>query len=480
PGPGATVTMASLSPVPRETPALHPAGETIVALATPPGRGAIAIVRCSGADAPAIAARLFRPVSAGALESRVVRFGRVVDPNGRTIDQGMALYLAAPATPTGEDILELHLHGSPVVVRETLAAAMAAGARMALPGEFTRRAFLNGKIDLSQAEAVADLIEAEHRGAARAAEARLDGTLREGVRALRDPLDAALEELAASIDFPDEVPAPNVATLEALLQALRGGAAELRATWEMGRLLREGLSVAIVGPPNAGKSSLLNALLGEERALVSPQAGTTRDTLDGQTVIDGVLLRLIDTAGLREAHEAVEAAGIARARRAAAEASLLIVVLDGSAALGADEHEVLERTRGRRRLLLFNKADAGDAGWRQWLALPEAAASQTTLFGSVLRAADVERVRRAIASLGWDDETPDPARPHLASAWQAQAVEGAIAALDRALETLRAGYPADVCVGDLLQASAALGQLSGERVTEQLLEAIFARFCIGK
>ncbi|HVA37577.1 MAG TPA: tRNA uridine-5-carboxymethylaminomethyl(34) synthesis GTPase MnmE [Candidatus Dormibacteraeota bacterium] len=472
--------MATPNPYPRERAAPLAAGETIAALATPPGRGAIAIVRCSGCDVRRIAATIFRAASRGPLRSREVRFGRVVDPAGHTIDQAMALLLAAPATPTGEDVLELHLHGSPVVVRETLAAAMAAGARMALPGEFTRRAFLNGKLDLSQAEAVADLIEAEHRGAARAAEARLDGALRDAVRALRDPLDAALEELSASVDFPDEVPAPDPAALEALLQALREGVAELRASWEMGRLLREGLAAAIVGPPNAGKSSLLNALLGEERALVSAQAGTTRDTLDGQTVIDGVLVRLIDTAGLRRTDEAVEAAGIARARRAAAEASLLVVVLDGSQPLGEEGRAVLEQTNGRRRLLLFNKADAGDAGWKEWLEAPEVLGSETTIFGSVLRSADVEGVRRAIASLGWDDVAPDPARPHLASAWQAQAVEGALAAFDRALEVLRAGHPADVCVGDLVEASASLGQLSGEAVTEQLIESIFARFCIGK
>jgi len=455
-------------------------GETIVALATPPGRGAIAIVRCSGADVRAIAARVFRPATPGPLESRFVRFGRVVDVEGRTIDQAMALYLAAPATPTGEDVLELHVHGSPVVVRETLAAAMAAGARMALPGEFTRRAFLHGKIDLSQAEAVADLIEAEHRAAARAAEARLDGTLRDAVRALRDPLDAALEELAAAVDFPDEVASPNPESLIALLQALRDGAMELRASWEMGRLLREGLSVAIVGPPNAGKSSLLNALLGEERALVSEIPGTTRDTLDGQVVIDGVLLRLVDTAGMRKTDEMIEAAGIERARRAAADASLLIVVIDGSSPLGDEEFAVLEQTRARRRVLLFNKADVDDVGWQQWLASQASRETETTIFGSVLRAADVERIKTAIASVGWDDAAPDPARPHLASAWQAQAVESAIAAFDRALGTLRAGHPVDVCVGDLMEASAALGQLSGEAVTDQLLEAIFARFCIGK
>ncbi|TAM60981.1 tRNA uridine-5-carboxymethylaminomethyl(34) synthesis GTPase MnmE [bacterium] len=454
--------------------------ETIVALATPPGRGAIAVVRCSGADARVVAARVFRPSTPGPLESRFVRYGHVVDAEGHVVDQAMALYLAAPATPTGEDVLELHVHGSPVVVRETLAAAQAAGARMALAGEFTRRAFLNGKIDLSQAEAVADLIEAEHRAAARAAESRLDGALRDAVRALRDPLDAALEELAAAVDFPDEVPAPNPASLTALLEALREGAAELRSSWEMGRLLREGLSAAIVGPPNAGKSSLLNALLGEERALVAQTPGTTRDTLDGQTVIDGVLVRLIDTAGIRETEEAVEAAGIERAQRAAAQASLLIVVIDGSAPLATDARAVLERTRGRRRLLLFNKADAGAAGWQQWLGLPESANSETTIFGSVLRAGDVERIKSALASLGWDDAAPDPARPHLASAWQAQAVETAITALDRALQTLRAGHPADICVGDLVEASAALGQISGEAVTEQLLESIFSRFCIGK
>ena len=252
--------------------------ETIAAIATPPGRGAIAVVRLSGPNARAVGARVFH--SRGALADRHATFGRIVDASGSTIDEGLALFFAAPRSYTGEDVLELHVHGSPVVARDVLLACLAAGARHAQAGEFTRRAFLAGKLDLSQAEAVADLIAAEHRSAARAAAAQLAGGLAREAQALRGELEGVLEELAAAIDFPDEVETPPAAALTARLDPVRRALGALLATAEAGRLVREGVSVAIVGPPNAGKSSLLNGLLGAERALVSEIAGTTRDTIE--------------------------------------------------------------------------------------------------------------------------------------------------------------------------------------------------------
>lgn len=447
--------------------------DTIAAIATPPGRGAIAIVRCSGPAARRIAARVFH--SPSPLVDRVATYGAIVDPSGRPIDRGLAIAMDGPRTATGEDVVELHVHGSPVTARETLRGLLAAGARLAEPGEFTRRGFLNGKFDLSAAEAVADLIAAESRAAAQAATANLTGGLRRLIDALRSDLRAILEELAGSIDFPDEVAAPDPAVTHARVVALDDQLAALAREGEHGRIVREGLSLAIVGPPNAGKSSLLNAFLGEERAIVSPFAGTTRDTIEEAFSIDGVLVRAIDTAGLRADAEELERIGIERARGTLAAAALALVVIDGSVALGPDAREVLGATRGRPRLVFFNKRDAGSTGYEQ-RELPELDA----VFGSAFLPATLEQLKREIARLGWHGEAIDATRPYLAGARQADAVERARRALALVRKTLADGAPLDLIAGDLLTASAALGEITGGAATEEMLDGIFARFCIGK
>lgn len=447
--------------------------ETIAAIATPPGRGAIAIVRCSGPDARLIAARVFR--SRAPLTDRVATYGEILDVDGRVLDRGLALAMDAPRTVTGEDVVELHVHGSPLVARETLRALLHAGARAAGPGEFTRRAFLNGKLDLSAAEAVADVIEAESRAAARAAQANLTGGLRAAVDAVAAPLTALLEELAGAIDYPDEVPEPPRAAVAARLAAVDAQLAALTADWERGRLVREGLSLAIAGPPNAGKSSLLNALLGEERAIVAPFAGTTRDVLEERFFVDGVAVRVLDTAGLRESDDPVERLGVDRARRALAAAALALVVVDGSRPLDADALAVLAETRARPRVVLFNKSDLGRTGYDA-----RDAAEHDALFGSVFDPATLDALRRAIASNGWESESLDLTRPHLASGRQAAAVARAREALERAGATVAAGDALDLIAPELLAAVAALGEITGAVATEALLDGIFARFCVGK
>ncbi|MFN2460619.1 MAG: tRNA uridine-5-carboxymethylaminomethyl(34) synthesis GTPase MnmE [Candidatus Velthaea sp.] len=442
-------------------------------MATPPGRGAIAIVRCSGPDARRIAAHVFR--SRAALRDRVATYGTVVDADGAVIDRGLAIAMDSPRTVTGEDVVEFHVHGSPVTAGETLRALVAAGARIAGPGEFTRRAYLNGKLDLSAAEAVADVIAAESRAAARAASANLAGGLRRAVDAARAVVSEALEELAAAVDFPDEVAEPEprafAARMERALTALRA----LVADWERGRIVREGLSLAIVGPPNAGKSSLLNALVGEDRAIVSAIAGTTRDTIEERFAVDGVLVRAVDTAGLHATEDPLERMGVERARRTLDGATVALVVVDGSLPLEGDARRILNDTRGRPRVVLFNKADLGTLGYDSREA-PEGDA----LAGSVFDAQTVAAVRAAVAAAGWHGETIDMTRPHLATARQADAVARGLSALEAAAATLRGGMPIDLAAGDLLSATAALGEISGGAATEVLLDGIFARFCIGK
>ncbi len=430
-------------------------------------------MRCSGPDARAIAARVFR--ARAPLHDRVLAYGEIVDVAGEVIDRGLAVAMDAPRTVTGEDIVELHVHGSPIVARETLRALIHAGARTAAPGEFTRRAYANGKLDLSEAEAVADVIDAESRAAARAAQSNLTGGLRSAIGALRAQLANVLEELAGAIDYPDEVPEPSRARVRAVIDDVDGRLDALVREWDRGRRVREGVSLAIVGPPNAGKSSLLNALLDEERAIVSDVAGTTRDVIEETFEIDGVAVRVLDTAGLRASGDAIERLGMERARRALAGAAIALVVVDGSRALEDDARAVLAQTRGRARVVLFNKEDLGRAGYDA-----RDTEERDAIAGSAFAAATIAELRLEIARAGWHGERIDAARPHLASARHADAVARAREGLAQARATAEAGDPIDLLAPDLLASVAALGEITGAAATEAMLDAIFARFCVGK
>ncbi len=445
--------------------------DTVAAIATPPGVGAIAIVRVSGSQARALGSRLFH--SKRPLEPRVATYGTIVDENGNSIDQGLAIFMQAPHSYTGEDTLEFHVHGSIAVTREVMRALIASGARPADAGEFTRRAFLNGKLDLHEASAVADLIDAHSRSAARAALANLAGGLTPQVRAIRTRLAYALEELAGAIDFPDEVPDPDRREFAQRLDTIAGQLRALLADAEVGRLVREGVSVAIVGPPNAGKSSLLNALLGEDRAIVSDVAGTTRDTIEETIVAEGLALRLIDTAGIREHADRIEAAGIERTARALQSARVALVVLDGSQPLPPDAHGLLEQTRDRARVIFANKADAGDAGARE---LHE----RNVVRGSTMDPETIAALRRALVQAAFSGAQPDLERPHLAAAHEIDATARALEALELARATVVNGDPLDLAAPELQRAFALLGRVTGDEAGEELLGAIFARFCIGK
>ncbi len=444
--------------------------ETIAAIATPPGRGAIAIVRVSGPDVREVAARIVPDVE---LRPRFAHYTAILDETGHAIDRGLVLFSAAPHSYTGEHTLELHVHGSPVVAREVLRALLAIGVRLAEPGEFTRRAFLNGKLDLHAASAVADLIDAETRSAARAALANLGGGLANDVRRLRTALATIVEDCSGAVDFPEEVPDPDRERVDVELAAILEELERLRHDGEVGRLVREGVTVAIVGPPNAGKSSLLNALLGEDRALVSEIPGTTRDTIEESISIDGVRVRLVDTAGIREHADRLEAAGIERTQRALMSARIALLVLDGSRELDAEAQAILRQTADRERVVFFNKGDLGDAGAQE-------ASVTGAILGSVYNAGTIAQIRAEIAQVGWGGEVPDLERPHLSSLREFDAVNIAVAALREARETIGRGQPIDFIVGDLQAAYAALGHVSGDIAAEDVLTGVFARFCIGK
>jgi tRNA modification GTPase len=302
----------------------------------------------------------------------------------------------------------------------------------------------------------------------------LAGGLLAEVRTQRRRLGTILEELSGTLDFPDEVPEPPPPRLQGEIRAIDAALEALERTWEVGRMVREGVGVAIVGPPNAGKSSLLNALLGEDRALVSEIAGTTRDTIEESFALDGMRVRLIDTAGIREHADRLESAGIARSERALDAARIALVVVDGSQPLDEEARDLLARTRGRQRVVIFNKRDLGTLGFEQ-----RASEERDGLSVSVLERDDVRRIGDALASEIAID-SPDLERPHLATARQADCVLSARRALARAAQTLQSGYPVDLIAPDLVEASAALGELSGDAVTEEILDAVFSRFCVGK
>jgi tRNA modification GTPase len=446
--------------------------ETIVAVATPPGKGAIAIIRASGPLVPQLAQRLVRTKSP--LRPREAAYAAIVDELGEPLDRGVALLFPAPQSYTGEDVLELQLHGSPVVAREAARAMLACGARLAQPGEFTQRAFFNGKLGLHAAVAVADLVDAQTRGAARAALANFDSGVALEVRGVRESLAGILEELAGAIDFPDEVAEPDRASLQRRLEPLQARLARLARDGELGRMLREGVGVAIVGPPNAGKSSLLNALLGSERAIVSEIPGTTRDTIEESVAIDGVPVRLVDTAGIREHADRIEASGIARTHAALDAAAIALLVVDGSLPPGPDALSLLRRSASRPHVIFINKADLGTheafsaAPWRD------------AVVGSVREAGTLERLRAAVAIAGWSGERLDAARPHLAALHEIDAANAALAALARAGGILDSGEPVDFAATELAHAFSALGHVSEQVAAEEVISGIFSRFCIGK
>lgn len=438
--------------------------DTIAAIATPAGSGGVGVVRVSGPAAAEVVARLIGRAAAD-LEDRRLVHGVARDPaSGERLDEVLAVVMRAPRSYTGEDVGELHGHGGALNVARLYRAALAAGARPAEPGEFTRRAFENGRLDLPRAEAVAAVIGAASDRALRAAQAQLGGALGARVAAVRAGIVELLGEVEASIDFPEEdldfLPAEEVA---ARARAAEGGARGLARTYAVGRALREGIVVALVGAPNAGKSSLLNALCGEERALVAEEPGTTRDWVEARVVWDGIPVTLVDTAGDREADSALERRGVALGRARAAQADVVVRVLDASAPRGA-------AGGGAGELAVWNKVDlcAGVA--------PVAGAVGV----SALTGAGLEGLRAAVLTRALGDATEGSEGEVVATERQRALLDEAAESLARAAAAADEGRPPELVAADLRLAAAALRRIEGEDVDDRVLEYIFSRFCIGK
>lgn len=434
------------------------ARDTIAAIATPPGRGAIGVVRISGPRVPDIARALLGTLP----QPRHATYTVFGDARGEALDRGLALYFPAPHSPTGEAVLELQGHGGPVVLREVLAACLDAGARLAEPGEFTRRAFLEGRIDLAQAEAVADLIDAASREAARSAVRSLSGEFSAAIEALRLGIVELRALTEAMLDFPEEeVDALHRDDAHAKLARVRATLEEVLARSEQGRLLRAGVHVVIAGAPNVGKSSLLNRLAGEERAIVTPIAGTTRDALREPIQIEGVPLTLVDTAGLRASADQIEQLGMERTRREIAAADVVLVLAE-AASEPAPLHDL---PAGAARLLVFNKVDLH----------PGFAPPSGALAISARTGAGLEQLRKAIlAAAGWSSAGESV---FLARERHVRALRACMEHLARAASE---GGRWELFAEELRIAHDQLAGITGAFTSDDLLGEIFSRFCIGK
>jgi tRNA modification GTPase len=463
--------------------------DTIVAIATPPGRGGIGVVRVSGPDALRVAQQLTaRPTPFPPRQATFTRIGGIegvaprnspsgMDDSGRTgvIDRTVVTFFQSPQSYTGEDVVEIAAHGNPIVLNAIVRAAVDAGARLAEPGEFTLRAFLNNKIDLVQAEAVADLIDAVTPLQARAAFDQLEGTLTTAIGEIERDLFDVIAKLEASLDFPDEgyhFVAPTEARLALAVTISRLDA--LLAQASRGRLIREGAQVAIAGAPNVGKSSLFNALLNADRAIVTAIPGTTRDLVTERADIGGLSLSLIDTAGVRATTDVVEREGVRRSRDALRVADLVVVMLDRSRPVSNDDRDVLDATANQRRVVVWNKCDLtahDEAG----LGGPGDAPIEISATSGI----GIDRLIDAVAtSLSGSDSLRD--QPQVTNTRHTILLERARTALERAAAALEDRVSEEFPLLDLHEATDALQEITGKRTSDDLLHHIFQRFCIGK
>ncbi len=455
--------------------------DIIAAISTGNAATAIGVVRISGDGCFALCDRLFRPLYGGALSSQPPRkmiYGDVLDPSGDVLDRALAVRFPGPNSYTGEDSAEFHCHGSPVVLREVLRSLFELGARQALPGEFTKRAFLSGQMDLTQAEAVIDLIHAETAAAAKNAIAQLDGALRRPLEQVQNALLDVASRFYAVVDYPDEdIEDISPEEVRRALESSAAVLARLLATCGRGRVLKSGVRTAIVGRPNAGKSSLLNALAGYERAIVTDIPGTTRDTVEESVLCGGTLLRLTDTAGIRDTEDVVEKMGVERSRAAMRSADLILAVADG-ADLTGDDREILRTVsqQGTPWVLIYTKKDLGAAA-PEVSGLTSSPAAVIQL--SSVTGEGIDRLEAAVAELfpaGKEHDTGSL----LTDARQEDAVSRALASIRRAKAAMEDGLTPDAILTDAEDALNAIGELTGRTAREDIVSTIFSRFCVGK
>lgn len=458
--------------------------DTIVALGTAPGEGAIGIVRLSGDQAIELVSRVFAPASGKDLRcsgSFRMRYGYIVDPSsGEPIDEVLVSVMRGPRSYTGEDVVEINCHGGMVPISRIIHLMTGLGARIAQPGEFTRRAFMNGRIDLAQAEAVLDVIRARTDRGLKTAIGQVRGALSARIRGLQEKVIDLLSQLDAVLDFPeDDLGDVDVEALTRGVKEVRAEVGELISQGMVGRIFRDGIKVVIAGKPNVGKSSLLNALLGEERAIVSDIPGTTRDIIEEAVNVKGIPMRVIDTAGIRGTDDVLERLGVERAARSIQEADLVIIVLDLSRPLEEDDKRVFDMIGDAPGVVALNKADVGPAaGVRE--AADDLAGGRPVVEVSAVTGAGLDALKDAVYDVVIGGKVAPADSPVVSNARHVEALERAARSLDAVLQAADLGFPADIMAVDLREALTALGEITGETVDDEVIDRIFANFCVGK
>ena len=446
--------------------------DTIVAISTPPGRGGIGIVRLSGRDARAIAEPLLKlrhPLAPGQ-----ARFAEILDSTGEILDEAVVTYFQSPHSYTSEDVVEIAAHGSPVLLDHLLRQCAAHGARLAEPGEFTQRAFLSGRLDLTQAEAVHDLIESTTLHQARIAAQQLGGSLSRQITPIKQRLISLIAAMEAGIDFAeDDIDLLPQAQITSELAAIQAPLTALEHSFSYGRIVREGFSMAIVGRPNVGKSSLFNRLVQRDRAIVTATPGTTRDLVTERVSLDGIPVELIDTAGLRDSADEAESIGIKKSREAMSEADIVLLVLDASAAPHEEDKAAAALLAGRPFLIVINKQDLEHTESQIWETALQVVET------SALTGSGIPELRRAILSL-MTREIPNIETAVLTNQRQQQSVSDALVALNQARRAATAIIPHEMILLDLYEALRALDTLTGSTTSDDILNLIFTKFCIGK
>lgn len=445
--------------------------ETIAAVATPPGEGGVAVIRISGKEAIAIAEKIFTgPVRD--YKSHTAHLGKIVGEHGEIIDEVLLLPMRAPRSYTGEDTVEIHCHGGSLITRKVLETVFRAGARPAAPGEFTFKAFMHGKLDLAQAEAVQGLIAARSELALHFAEQQLQGTLSKEIASFQKELTDLAAILEAWVDFPEE--GLEFASMEEVVHTLtriQERIRKLSRSFYEGKKLHEGFSLCLVGPPNVGKSSLMNALLKKERAIVTEIPGTTRDLLEEELALGALNFRLIDTAGIRKTEERIEQEGIVRSKAALAQADLILLVFD--AARGIEDQELLAEARKKKAILVWNKIDLAERP-------PPPIEGMRSVCVSAKERQGLDELKGAIDALIWQDGAPSKEEILITSMRHQQALVEADEALGMLMNGLKEGVSPEFLSSEMRRALSALGTIIGTNITEDILSAIFSKFCVGK
>lgn len=449
--------------------------ETIAAISTAPGIGGIGIIRISGDNALKVLQKVFKAKNKGEIKPYTIRFGYIIDENKEKLDQVLVSYFKAPKSYTGEDVVEINCHGGNISTREILEIVLKNGAKLAEPGEFTKRAFLNGKLDLTQAEAVIELINSKSDKESRASYKQLEGILGEKIQEIKKGIVDLLVDIEANIDYPEyDIEEVRREKIQNILSENIEKLEKLEKSFESGKILREGVSTAIVGKPNVGKSSLLNRLVKEDRAIVTEIAGTTRDTIEEYITIRGIPLKLVDTAGIHETSDIVESIGVNKSKKALEEAELVLLMLDATKELTKEDQDLLEATKNKNRIILINKIDAGKKINKDILKSSRVIEISTkTLEG-------LEELEKTIEEMFNVSKINIENDIVITNVRHKNLIHNARKEIENAVVSINNGLPIDMLSIDLQDALQNLGEITGESISEEVVKGIFAKFCVGK